>query len=113
MQLTNPFDAIITKLDYLQNTVEEIKSSQPTKKSETGNDEKELINLQQASLLLNMPVSTIHFHKANHQLPFLKPGKRLLFRKSELLTWLDKFSSIGSTDSTAIDRMRKSRKKGK
>ncbi|MEN9549088.1 MAG: hypothetical protein RIR12_1679 [Bacteroidota bacterium] len=113
MQLTNPFDAIITKLDQLQSTVEEIKSSQPQKQASPDGEDNELINLQQASLLLNMPVSTIHFHKAHHQLPFLKPGKRLLFRKGDLLVWLNTFSSNTSTGNTAIDRMRENRKKRK
>lgn len=110
MQTVNPFDLIITRLDFLQLTIDEIKNASI---QEAKNESKgaQLLDLNEASTFLGMPVSTIHFHKKHNDLPFLKPGKRLLFRKEDLVAWVESYGKKNASAPNPISKMASLRKK--
>lgn len=115
MNISNPFEAIIEKLDYLQTTVNNLVfSNEPIQSNESQrNNLHDFINLSEASQLLHMPESTIHFHKKCNNLPYLKPGKRLLFKRQDLLNWLENYNSKekeGGMASMLQNRMRYAKK---
>ncbi|MEQ1554868.1 MAG: hypothetical protein ABL929_11845, partial [Ferruginibacter sp.] len=90
------FETIINKLDAIEITVNSFVSSESKKTNSEGqNSENDFIDLAAACVFLKMPVSTLHFHKKHHALPFLKPGKRLVFKKSSLLKWMENFNVEG------------------
>lgn len=47
------------------------------------------INAEQAAEFLKMKVSTIYDKTSKGVIPFIKKGKRVLFKKSELTAWLN------------------------
>lgn len=101
--MQNPFTEINDKLDFLVDLI----SRKQEDHSVTSDLEDSLLNLSEAEKLLHMPASTIHFHKKHNNLPFLKPGKRLLFEREKLLEWLKSFK----TERPAIDQMRHQRQR--
>ncbi len=109
--MNNPFETIINKLDAIENTVNSIVSNNKNANSIESNKEDDFIDLSAASALLKMPISTLHFHKKHHGLPFLKPGKRLVFKKSKLLTWMESYNASTATDTNALSPMLQNRKR--
>ncbi len=106
MSTANPFEEINIKLDYLTSTVDKLKeTNQQIPKA----DEEELLDTDGASKLLHMPISSIHYHKKNSNLPSTKKGKRLLFRRGELLAWLN--SPTLASNNTSTEPMKAIRKK--
>ncbi len=51
-------------------------------------EEDEFFNVQQASLYLKMPVTTLYDYTSNKKIPFHKKGKKLHFSKHELNAWM-------------------------
>lgn len=95
---SNPFTEINSKLEVLSKEVQRLGS----KKVENVADEKEVLDLSGASTLLKIPEASIRFHIKNNMLPFHKPGRRLLFFRGELLTWLMSFQSGQVEEQKAI-----------
>ena len=50
--------------------------------------EDEIINIKQAAIFLNLATQTLYGFTSKNTIPFLKRGKKLYFRKSELESWL-------------------------
>jgi excisionase family DNA binding protein len=50
---------------------------------------RELMNIQEAAALLNLAVNTIYEKTSERTIPFYKHGKKIMFKKSELLAWID------------------------
>lgn len=48
-----------------------------------------LINIQAAAVLLNLAVSTLYEKTSERSIPHYKHGKKILFKKSELLAWIE------------------------
>lgn len=57
------------------------------------NTEKEnnttLINIQEAAALLNLAVATLYEKTSEKLIPHYKHGKKIMFKKSELLAWVE------------------------
>lgn len=49
----------------------------------------EYLTISQASELLNLAKPTIYTLTCKHEIPFIKKGKKLYFRKSDLIEWLN------------------------
>lgn len=80
VQLTvHEFEQLITKT--FQEALKEAINS-PGKNSD-------LINIQEAAALLNLAVNTIYEKTSERTIPFYKHGKKIMFKKSELLAWID------------------------
>lgn len=50
-------------------------------------NESTLINIQEAAALLNLAVATIYEKTSEKIIPHYKHGKKIMFKKSELLAW--------------------------
>lgn len=48
-----------------------------------------LINIQEAAALLNLAVNTIYEKTSERLIPHYKHGKKVMFKKSELLAWVE------------------------
>ncbi|MEY4703389.1 MAG: hypothetical protein RIR96_1286 [Bacteroidota bacterium] len=51
--------------------------------------EKELLSFKEACNYLKMPTDSLYKLTANKKIPHYKPGKRILFDKSQLDGWLE------------------------
>lgn len=47
-----------------------------------------LFNIQEAAIFLNLAPQTLYGFTSNRTIPFIKKGKKLYFRKSNLEQWL-------------------------
>jgi len=50
-----------------------------------------LLSFKEACTFLKMPESTVYKMTSNRAIPFLKPGKRILFCQEHLEEWLQGF----------------------
>ena len=48
-----------------------------------------LINIQEAAALLNLAVTTLYEKTSEKTIPHYKHGKKIMFKKSELLAWVE------------------------
>ena len=58
------------------------------RKEDTTN-ESTLINVQEAAALLNLAVNTLYEKTSEKLIPHYKHGKKIMFKKSELLAWVE------------------------
>ncbi len=49
----------------------------------------EIMNIDQASAFLKIAKQSIYMMTSKRDIPFIKRGKRVVFRKTDLLSWLD------------------------
>lgn len=56
--------------------------------SKTEEDKNELLNVEEASKLLDLSVATIYRKICRKEIPFNKKGKRIYFYKHELIKWI-------------------------
>jgi excisionase family DNA binding protein len=85
MQLVNPFQVLMEKLNHIEETLQELKL-QRLAPQET--PESDLLSIVQASALLGMVKNTIYGLTSQSKIPVIKKGKRLYFSKQELLKWI-------------------------
>lgn len=52
-------------------------------------DRSTLINIQEAAALLNLAVATVYEKTSEKLIPHYKHGKKIMFKKSELLAWVE------------------------
>ncbi len=52
-------------------------------------NESTLINIQEAAALLNLAVTTVYEKTSEKIIPHYKHGKKIMFKKSELLAWVE------------------------
>jgi len=55
----------------------------------TTENQSTLINIQEAAALLNLAVNTIYEKTSEKIIPHYKHGKKIMFKKSELLAWVE------------------------
>ena len=68
------------KLDYLEKLILRISTVEENKE--------ELLNIQEASKLLDLSVSTIYSKVCKREIPVNKQGKRIYFYRHELMKWI-------------------------
>jgi len=62
----------------------------------------EIFTVEQASVFLRLAIPTIYTKVCRGELPADKPGKRLYFKKSELLKWMDSGKKSTNKDSNVL-----------
>ena len=77
--MNNPFEQLQNQLSDLQRQI----SSQPT------NNGPEWFNADQAADYLNVKKSTLYKKTMRGEVPFHKTGKKLMFKKSDLVNFLE------------------------
>jgi excisionase family DNA binding protein len=70
---------ILHRLQTIENLVRDFK--QPQK-------EDELFAIEQAAEYLNLKKATLYGLVCHRKIPYLKPGKKLYFKKSDLTNWI-------------------------
>lgn len=68
------------KLEHLENLILRI--------SITEENKNELLNVEEASKLLNLSVATIYSKVCRKEIPVNKKGKRIYFYRHELMEWI-------------------------
>ena len=70
---------------------------------QTSQEQDEILNANQAAKLLNIAKPTLYSKTSKQEIPFFKRGKKLLFRKSELIQWIEngKYRSQAELDQVA------------
>jgi excisionase family DNA binding protein len=59
------------------------------------------MNAPEAAAFVNLAITTLYKKKAKRIIPHYKPGKKLLFKKAELLVWIQSYKeSIGPRTKT-------------
>ena len=56
--------------------------------------EEEVLDIKGAASLLKCASSTLYHYVSENQMPFIKMGTRTLFRRRDLLMWLDQKRSF-------------------
>ena len=79
-QIPVMMNKIHDKLDYLEKLIVRISNVEENKE--------ELLNIQEASKLLNLSVSTIYSQVCKREIPVNKQGKRIYFYRHELMKWI-------------------------
>ena len=79
-QIPVMMNKIHDKLDYLEKLIVRISNVEENKE--------ELLNIQEASKLLNLSVSTIYSKVCKKEIPVNKQGKRIYFYRHELMKWI-------------------------
>lgn len=87
MAINNPFESIDSRLSSIENILLDLKrESQSNKGSpEIG----ELLTVPQAASLLHLSVPTIYGLIHRRELPSLKRGKRVYFKRSDLMVYVE------------------------
>jgi excisionase family DNA binding protein len=75
--------------EYIQLN-KEILSEAKLPEEETVSNTSEIMNIEEAAVYLKMAKQTVYSMISRKLLPYFKRGKRVFFRKAELLTWLEK-----------------------
>ncbi|HKC68144.1 MAG TPA: helix-turn-helix domain-containing protein [Bacteroidia bacterium] len=81
---------IVTTSDELENLIQNSVRkalNEQSDKSET--NQPEFLNLKEAAKYLNLANQTIYGLTSKNEIPFLKRGKKLYFKKSELEKWIN------------------------
>ncbi len=88
-------DIIITSKDQLQNLLEQTvrkvlkEGSKPTPLPTRTSPEEDILTIQQAMPILNLAKATIYTLTSKGKVPHFKKGKKLYFKRSELLRWIE------------------------
>jgi len=101
--------------DQLKNALEEVlrkvlAERQPgLEQTTTPIQLKELLTIEEAAIFLNLAKPTIYSLTSRRELPFFKTGKKLYFKRSELLSWIEKGKQ--KTIEETVDNLRLKRKR--
>ncbi len=80
----NPFEELSSRLDRIEYILGQISNSK-----ESSSDPDELLTLEEAAAFIKTPKKTIYQYTSQRVIPYIKSGRRLLFRKADLNNWLD------------------------
>ena len=104
--MENPFELIMNKLETIERLIKEEKIIYQEKPIET-------MDLKTVAKYLGMSHSAIYKYTSLREIPHIKVGKKLYFRKKEVDEWMGtkKVSTIKEIEDLAIDYMSKRYKK--
>ncbi|MEA5110949.1 hypothetical protein SDC9_17955 [bioreactor metagenome] len=84
MQIDNPFEQIADRLSRIEYAIIQLKEN--ALKMQTF---PELHTVESLGKLLNLSIPTIYGLTHRNAIPHIKKGKRLYFRHSEIMEWLE------------------------
>lgn len=81
---------IVTTKDELQEIIHESVKSAITEQNiqQQSEEPDKMMSLKEAAIFLNLAQQTVYGFTSKQQIPFIKKGKKLYFRKCELEKWL-------------------------
>lgn len=80
--MENPFEIILERLDRIEKAIQQINPI-------PSNEEDELMTIEQLADFINFPKTTIYGFTHGQKIPYYKNGRRLYFKKSEIIAWID------------------------
>ena len=83
--MENPFEVISERLDSIEALLEKLQSDKVAANSE----EEKFLNPQEAADFLRDALATLFGRTSKNEIPFYKRGKKLYFKKSELIEWIE------------------------
>jgi predicted DNA-binding transcriptional regulator AlpA len=84
--MNNPFAPIFEKLESIEKSLNGLHSVLELKNSSSYD---EFMNVQQVANFIEESVASIYTRTSSRTIPFYKKGKRLLFKKVEILRWIE------------------------
>lgn len=79
-----------TQLESLiEKAVRKVFSETPPQYHTAPPTEKEVLNVDEAASVLNLAKQTVYTLTHKRDIPFFKRGKKLYFKRSEILKWID------------------------
>lgn len=86
--MNNPFETIDSRLSTIESLLLDIKHHRRESNSFRHSEKDEILNVKQASECLNLAIPTIYSLVSKRALTSYKRGKKLYFKKSELMQWI-------------------------
>ena len=83
--MENPFEVILQRLDRIENILEKLQSDKTAIESK----EENFLSPQEAADFLGDALPTLYGRTSKNEIPFYKRGKKLYFKKSELIEWIE------------------------
>lgn len=83
--MENPFEVILQRLDRIESMLENLQSD----KIAPENKEENFLGPQEAADFLGDALATLYGRTSKNEIPFYKRGKKLYFKKSELIEWIE------------------------
>ncbi len=112
MQINNPFDLILSRLEQLQSAVNVLSENTQKNIPASMPDHDRLLDLTEAAEVMRKPVGTVRHYIHHRNLPAIKIGKSYLIKLNELLNWVNRFKDIDGDDNVNItDPMLANRKR--
>jgi excisionase family DNA binding protein len=84
--MDNPFQELYERLDRIEGLLVIVKDN---KAPESEDEEERLLNVREAARYLGDAVATLYGRTSKNEIPFYKRGKKVYFKKSELLAWIE------------------------
>ena len=76
-------------IEIVKNAVESVINSKRNQSEKPPSQLPEILTIEQASKLLNLAKPTIYTLTSKAKIPHFKKGKKLYFKRSELLQWIE------------------------
>jgi len=83
--MDNPFEFIIERLNALDRKISVLMESRGDKYQ----PQDDLLNIEEVARFINESKSSVYSRTSKRTIPFYKRGKKLLFKRSEVLAWLE------------------------
>lgn len=84
--MENPFQELYERLDRIEGLLVSVRDH---KASEPEGEEDRLLNVREAARFLGDAVATLYGRTSKNEIPFYKRGKKVYFKKSELVAWIE------------------------
>jgi excisionase family DNA binding protein len=78
--MENPFEIILEKLNSIEKAIEKLNT--------VSIEDQEFMNIEQVSSFIGLAKPTVYGLIHDRKIPHFKAGKRLLFKKSEVVDWI-------------------------
>jgi excisionase family DNA binding protein len=80
IKMENPFEIILEKLNSIEKAIDKL-NTQP-------NSDDVFMNIEQVASFVGLSKATIYGLTHERSIPHFKTGKRLYFKKSEIVNWI-------------------------
>lgn len=106
--MENPFEIIFDKLEKIESLLVGIyKRNSINNKMHAKDNFDEILNMDQLSELLGLAKPTLYKYTSGRIIPCYKKGKKLYFKKSEIIEWIaeSKVKTIKEIEDEAINSL--------
>lgn len=86
--MENPFEVILQKLHSIESLL--IQQNRKNLSSTEAELQKDILTISEASEYLSISASAIYKMTSKLTIPFYKVGKKVYFKRTELLEWIEK-----------------------